>query len=89
MALNCAIGSKKDNNMETYQIEYGLFTVTYRIESDVDGNKAIITGIIITGETTDDIALFDVADWNDIKFHCESDFGDRQTAHYLKTGNSL
>lgn len=74
---------------EINYIDYGCFEVGYLIESDVDGNKPIIKSIEQIKDTSDDISLFDSADWDDIKFHCKEDYGNRQLQHYLKTGETI
>lgn len=66
-----------------YTIEYGDYLVSYEVEGDVDGNQVIVTGI-----TGDNISI-DTEDMADIKFHCSSDFSERQTSHYLATGETL
>lgn len=75
--------------MKTYRIEYGMHLVDYWIDCDGETNNAIITSIILNGESSDDIAAFDAADWSDIKFHCVEDYGNRVHDHYMKTGESL
>ena len=74
---------------EIYYIQYGSFKVGYIIESDVDVNTAILKSIETVKETSDDIAKFDVDDWEDIKFHCREDYGNRQLQHYIKTGETI
>lgn len=67
-----------------YSIEYDGLTVTYEIEGDCYGNHANIVNII--GDINYPIDDETIAD---MKFHCECDFADLQTKHYLKTGETL
>jgi len=69
-------------------IEYGSYTVAYEIESDVDGNKAIIKSIATECGNVDN-AIFDAEDLADMRFHCEEDYSQRQYQHYLATGEEL
>ncbi|ASU34386.1 hypothetical protein [Mucilaginibacter xinganensis] len=70
--------------METYYIEYGELEITYAIEGDCDGNHVFIKKI-----EANDIGPLDADDIKDIKFHCESDFADRQLTQYKNTGEII
>jgi hypothetical protein len=63
--------------------KYGELTVSYDIDSDVDGNHATITSIDGLGVDVDYLTL------KDMEFIAESEFADLQTAHYMKTGETL
>jgi len=69
-------------------IEYGNYTVGYEIESDVDGNTAIIKSVTTEAGTVSD-GFFDKDTIEDMKFHCREDFENRQIQHYLNTGETL
>jgi len=70
-------------------IEYGDYTVGYEIESDVDGNVAIINNVTLNNKSVDIDTAFDNEDIADIKFHCESDYSERQYSHYMATGETI
>lgn len=69
-------------------IEYGNYTIGYEMEGDVDGNKATIVSATTEAGTVD-LAFFDNEDIKDMRFHCESDFAERQYRHYMATGETL
>lgn len=76
--------------MKTYTYQYDNLTVTYEMEGDVDKNHTMLqsaideNGIDKLAEVEADKALE-----RDIKFHCESEFGDLQWKTYIKTGEII
>jgi hypothetical protein len=72
--------------MKTYTCDYGDLQVTYCIESDVDGNTAVIEKV---DGVTDFELSFDKETLSDMKFICECDYSDRQFKHYMNTGENI
>ncbi len=69
-------------------IEYGDYTIGYEIEGDVDGAVVILRSVSAESGSGH-LEMFDDEDIADMKFHCKSDFLDKQYAHYMATGEML
>lgn len=86
--VNVTTKTKKGKGMKTYSTEYDQYTIHYQIDSDCDGNHAILKSITTECGSVSP-GFFDKETLADMKFICESEFSDLQLHHYLKTGETL
>lgn len=69
-----------------HTLKYDNLTVSYEMEGDVDGNHAIIRGVV--NEKGHCVSV-DKETAADMKFIAESEYADLQYHHYMKTGEII